>query len=1021
MLEQCIVAHELGGEAAVDAFLRDHPTHAEVLRARLRQLSDLGILHLPRAAPTVPERLGDFRLIKQLGRGGMGAVWLAEQTSLQRQVALKLVHPELLFFPGARERFRREVLALARLQHPGIVPILLGGEADGVPFYAMEVVRGGSLAEVLLELPGQGPGRRDGASLRQALAKVIAKKDAGGEPNAAAAVFHGSWSTVAARLALDAARALQHAHEHGVLHRDLKPSNLLLDVDGRVRLIDFGLATAAGEQRLTRSGSTLGSLPYMAPEQVRGQHDQIDVRSDVYQLGASLYELLTGQLPHGDGTHGTRDRIIAGHLLPPTTLVPSLHKDLEAICLCAMDVDRNRRYPSASALGDDLQAFLEHRTVRARAPSGWLRARRWVVRNPGRAAVVAFTGILLVPTPALFAWQQHLANREVTATLAIARENLQHARAAIQQMLVRTSEARLQGLPRTAQLRQELISDAIALHERLLVSWQGSNDRQLRVDQADAESRLATLRLERGDLDAADALFTSAIAALRTVLAEGTAHDRVVFVLADALEDHAVIAARKQDIVTAEQRQAEAVARFTELRARLPDRRSVESLLQALILHAKLLERLGRDPESEATFARVEAQVESDRADGARWLPVPTRVRFFASIADARGVRAAQCGRSEEAAKWFTEALRRIDSLPVGTTPDRAFEALRVQVLQQTALLHHQRGEVQAAAPLLDRAIAAHESLVLNEPEFPKWRAGLARLLGTRAGNTLVRDASTRGAAANDHDRAVQLLREVVAATPDDVEYRRTLAVALAERGSFRIRCGESGPGLADLDTAAAELQELVIQHPDDDTARQNLDSLRLNQTQQLAAAGDVPGARRLLGSFLAMPRPRPDPAAETMVQATMTAADLAMRDGDPTAARAGFDAALRMAEALVQERPQSVDRRTLLTTVRTHRGGLLGSTVGVEAALAAWQAALPDARAVAGESEAARLAFGVLLLRLCRTLDQRGDSEGARGWFRQAVEAGITAELVARMPALAALFAEPRFQDLLPRAADAK
>src|SRR5262245_35743638 len=224
--------------AALERLLARHIDHASEIQARLAALRAVGLGVAPSNA-AFPERLGEFRLLRRLGGGGMGVVYLAEQQSLRRQVALKLIRPEHLYFPRARERFRREVEVVARLQHPGIVPVYSVGEEVGMPYFAMEYVPGATLAAVLQELAGRDPAALSAADLAIAVAK------AAGEPSSTSGdeLFRGTWVQCCVRLILRVTEALQHAHERGVLHRDLKPSNIMLTVAGRVMLFDFGLAS----------------------------------------------------------------------------------------------------------------------------------------------------------------------------------------------------------------------------------------------------------------------------------------------------------------------------------------------------------------------------------------------------------------------------------------------------------------------------------------------------------------------------------------------------------------------------------------------------------------------------------------------------------------------------------------------------------------------------------------------------------------------------------------------------------
>src|SRR5687767_7876648 len=272
LVAQVLEEVEEHGPLAVERACSDHPELADALKQRIESLRRVGLLDLggekgDQGDEPIPERLGEFRLLRKLGGGGMGVVYLAEQESLKRRVALKLVRPELLYFSGARERFRREVEVVAKLNHPGIVPIYsVDAEAD-VPWFAMEWVEGASLGDVLVVVQGRDPARLTGADLDLALAAAMAQPAASTE-GVKGEGAKGTWIERCLRLVHQAAIALQHAHERGVVHRDMKPNNLMLTSDGRVRLVDFGLASTEGTSKLTKSSSQLGSLPYTSPEQL---------------------------------------------------------------------------------------------------------------------------------------------------------------------------------------------------------------------------------------------------------------------------------------------------------------------------------------------------------------------------------------------------------------------------------------------------------------------------------------------------------------------------------------------------------------------------------------------------------------------------------------------------------------------------------------------------------------------------------------------------------------------------------
>lgn len=385
-----------GESAAVESVCVQHPHLAEEIRSRLAALRDLNLLPSDSAAMAFPERLGDFRLVRRLGGGGMGVVYEAVQESLGRTVALKLIRPEHLFFDRSRERFRRETDAVARLAHPGIVTIHTVGEEQGTPYFAMELIRGATLAQVLEQVSGLAAESLLGPDLRAAV-QSLAPDEPEGNAESTPELFAGSWSDACARVILRMTEALAHAHARGVLHRDIKPSNIALTASGRVVLLDFGLAGLEHELRLTATGSALGSVLYMAPEQLTGRSEDIDARTDVYALGVTLYELLALRTPYGGSdSEQARAAILDGRPAPIRARDRNVTRDLELVCLKAMDADPARRYASMEDFGSDLRAASEGRPIRARPPSAAYRVRRWIRRNP--ATTTAILALVLIVT-----------------------------------------------------------------------------------------------------------------------------------------------------------------------------------------------------------------------------------------------------------------------------------------------------------------------------------------------------------------------------------------------------------------------------------------------------------------------------------------------------------------------------------------------------------------------------------------------------------------------------------------------
>jgi serine/threonine protein kinase/formylglycine-generating enzyme required for sulfatase activity len=487
LIAECLERLEAEGDTAIEAVCAQHPESAARVREGVARLRRLGLATADPdvvARDAIPERLGDFRLLRRVGAGGMGVVYLAEQQTLQRQVALKLIRPEFLYFPGARDRFDREIKAVLQLQHPGILPIYTVGETSGIPYFAMEWVDGATLDQVLHHLGGNTPERLSAADL----AAIV-----GWSPVHAGA----SWVETSFAILQRVAEALHHAHERGVVHRDVKPSNILLARDGRVLLVDFGLALTHQASRLTRTGSQMGSLPYMSPEQVRAVPDRIDRRTDIYSLGVVAFELLTLKTPYfSDTTEVTRKLILEGRAGAIRQLNRTVSRDAEAVCLKSMDVDVERRYHTAEAFAQDLGRVLAHRAVTARRPGPWLRTRRFVQRRPTLSLGIAM-GALLFLGALGFAW------RERQSADAIRRL----ADRSLLDYLITTSQSFWPARPDQATQIDRWIAQAEELHARLPLHRASLEELRARAepydeaarahDQVEPKATLAALRRER--------------------------------------------------------------------------------------------------------------------------------------------------------------------------------------------------------------------------------------------------------------------------------------------------------------------------------------------------------------------------------------------------------------------------------------------------------------------------------------------------------------------------------------------
>jgi serine/threonine protein kinase/Flp pilus assembly protein TadD len=394
-----------GERPEVEEIAQRHPPLAAVLRQILPALQALhgsAADHPPATAGPAPASetqglLGDFRLVREIGRGGMGIVYEAVQVSLGRRVALKVLPFAAALDTRQLQRFRNEAQAAAHLHHQHIVPVHYVGCERGTHFYAMQFIEGRTLAEVIGDLrsasasggaPSSGP--RPSRDAAPPEAPAAGAPEGGPAPDTLPIAGRAterstrgpSFFRAVARLGQQAAEALEHAHREGIVHRDIKPANLLLDTRGNLWVTDFGLARLQSETGLTASGDLVGTLRYMSPEQALGHPVAVDQRTDVYALGATLYELLALRpvFPGRDRQELLR-QITAEEPRPLRKLNPAVPAELEVIVLKALEKEAEARYATAQELADDLRRFLEDKPILARRPSRLEQARKWARRH----------------------------------------------------------------------------------------------------------------------------------------------------------------------------------------------------------------------------------------------------------------------------------------------------------------------------------------------------------------------------------------------------------------------------------------------------------------------------------------------------------------------------------------------------------------------------------------------------------------------------------------------------------------
>ena len=560
-----VEALEAGRQPDRVQLLADHPDFRQDLEAFLAGHDEVARLTAPlraaeTGAPAVPGsltrdepdeiprgigELGDFRLLREVGRGGMGAVYEAEQISLRRRVALKVLPFAAAIDPRRLQRFKTEALTAAHVQHERIVPVHAVGCERGVHYYAMQFIEGQSLAALIGDLrrirdeqgsrPSEAEGEQEDRAAVANLPITLPASGSCGEVTLAATTISREWSLDRGRyfdrvagLGRQAALALEHAHQAGIVHRDVKPGNLLLDLRAQLWVTDFGLAQVIGNPGLTITGELLGTLRYASPEQVLARRGIVDHRSDVYSLGATLYELLTLRPPFEGRDRNELIQEIANDDPPALyALDRSVPSALETIVLKALRKDPADRFGTAQEMADDLQRFLDRRPILARRPSPAERLRTWSRRHP---SIVGVGVVALIVLSAASTVSTALVRREQAKTLAEQRKaesayrrerqraeeaetRFRLARRSVDE-LIRVSEEELAHRPGMEGLRKRLLASALAYYQEFID--QRRSDPAAQAELRDTTRRVETILADLAVLRAAGELY---------LLAQPAAHD----------------------------------------------------------------------------------------------------------------------------------------------------------------------------------------------------------------------------------------------------------------------------------------------------------------------------------------------------------------------------------------------------------------------------------------------------------------------------------------------------------------
>ncbi len=798
------------------------------------------------------DRLGDFRMVREIGRGGMGIVFEAVQESLSRRVAIKILPPLTRSSQKSTERFRREAQTAAALHHANIVPVFGVGNDSGFHYIVMQWIDGRGLDAVIRHRSGSVTvdGRQGSTSPISMPASFVQESGNAllsgemGATNVINPLTTGDGGCLfdprtVARLGLQAAEALEYAHAAGTLHRDIKPANLILDRRGNLWVADFGLARAVEQESISQSGDIVGTLLYLAPERLRGE---CDARSDIYSLGLTLLELLLGRPVFQVTDSGTViERILRGVPVRPGALGIYIPVDLETILLKAVAVDSRDRYASAAHMASDLRAYLEDRPISARTPTRMEQVRRWCRRNPVVAALSSLVATLLLITvvvTTLGYMDQRRMRQRTEATLDTSLTALD----TIYNRFATPSGAAIEPLTSGAVLSDEaaeMLQGLLKVYDEL--ASQGGDTSKLQRESLKAKLRVADILMRLGSLNESAEQYDQAVAGIAKLRYQGP-DDRQQWELrrVAGTQNRAMAIEFLGDEVKAKELREETLLRLGELAHEMPEDVDVTLAL------AKAHYLLGRTPanmlsQPTSRSLRPEPQgppppgrkgplgrPEGPRGREPRWGPGPPPRRDLSSwggfLGNSDSFAQLHTPQSDQRHNHLQTSLSLVEPLRGDVRVAVAAEFLRALTLRELARSPASPPETRHS--LLDESVQILHRLAQAETGYADYGIEWARSL---LESTLAHETPRPEMIANLQPplaEALQLVRQMCDAQPQIPEYsslRARLSEVLAYLAMYNpvenfTENNPSGPKYAEqLIAEACSIQKsLTEKYPDD-------------------------------------------------------------------------------------------------------------------------------------------------------------------------------------------------------------
>jgi serine/threonine protein kinase/tetratricopeptide (TPR) repeat protein len=761
ILDEYLLGLERGEPVEPEELLARHPDVADRLRG---YLSGLALFHKaavppwPSAIAGGPELgavLGDFRLLREIGRGGMGVVYEAMQLSLSRRVAVKLLPFTGPINDKQIARFQHEAQAAAQIDHRHIVPVYAIGQERGIHYFAMQLIGGQSLAELVSEMrDDSSAGKANGTPAAETLDHVMA----------------------VARMGVQAAEALDAAHEIGVVHRDIKPSNLLLDDKGKVWITDFGVARCKTEASLTETGFVVGSMPYMSPEQALGQPALVDHRTDIYSLGITLYELATLRHPCEGAAHAeTAIEYSRNQWRGPRCWNSSIPPDFESIILKAMSESRDDRYATALDMAEDLQRFLDGKPILAKPPTLSSRLEKWARRHRRTVMAAAATLALgIVGVVVSLGWiayersERYAAFAKAHENSVRADQNFQRAEAKFKQAQelldlfgARVNQLLATNVPGSEGVRRKLLAEMLPYYREF--AREAANDPSLQVDLALTYSKIGHLSEQIGSQGDAEQAYQDAKAIF----------ERLVAAEPDNSEHQQNLALCCNNLGHVLQQRGELASAQREMR-------------RALVMQTKL-----------ARGADTSAAINDE----------------LATTYSNLGLLYSQIGNRVQAAELYQAAIRLQEGLRQADAADeKNLESLAASY-NNLSSLYLPTQPVQARR-LVERALSIQLELVKQQPTRREYQSDAA-LSYNNLGAIHARSGDWRNSELCFRD-AITIQQRLVSVAPLMTNYQRDLAASFNNLGMMQTSADALADALSSFEQALEIQQDLVDAQPRD-------------------------------------------------------------------------------------------------------------------------------------------------------------------------------------------------------------